>query len=115
MDIQDYFIAICGLFYKYIYPFVLVIIEFYGIFGNIMHNIMKKLLKKQTTNDKKDQMHEIMIKYQLQKTFMALYIDNTMILYELLLNIAWKCMTLYVLHGFCYRTFYIKIKQNKYE
>ncbi len=73
MDIQDYFIVICGLFYKYIHSFILVIIEFFRIFVNIMVNIMNKLLKKHMMNNKKDQMHQMMMKYQLKKTFMPLY------------------------------------------
>ncbi len=94
MDIKHYCKVIYGLFYIYIHLFILMIIEFYGIFANILNNMIKKGLQKHIINDKMVQIYEIMMKYQLKKKFMTLYIGNTIILYGLLLNIIRIFMTL---------------------
>ncbi len=68
--------------------------EFCRILLNIMDNMMKKVNHKHIINGKKVQIYDIKMEYQLQKTFMILYIGNRMILCGLLLNIISKCMTL---------------------
>ncbi len=94
MDIKDYFNAFYCVVYKYMYLSMLVIMELYGIFLHIIEIIMKKLIQKPIRNDKMVQIDEIIMKYQLEKTSMALFIRNQMILCELLLNIAWEYMVL---------------------
>ncbi len=108
MDIKDYFNTIYGLYYEYNYLFMLTILDFYRIFGNVFGTVMKKL-QNQMVNDKMDQKHEIIIKYQLEKAFMAFmvsYIQNKMVLFGLLLEITWQIYD--VVNVFYYRTLILK-------
>ncbi len=89
MDINGYSNAFYCRFDKYIHLIILVIFEFYRIFLNIiiMDTIINKPLQNHIVNDKIDKIREIIMKYQLKKQFMTLYIQIKMVLLEMLLNI----------------------------
>ncbi len=94
MDINDHLNAIYGIFYKCISLVMSVIIQFFRIFWNVFGIIMKRLQSNDMMNGKMDQQYEIIIKYQSEKTFIALNIGITMILLTFSLNITWEFMTL---------------------
>ncbi len=87
MDSQDYFNVIYELFYNHIHLFILAIMEFYRKFLNIMENMKKKAIIKHIVNGQINQIQDIMMQYQLQKTSSTLYIGNRIILCGLSLNI----------------------------
>eukprot|EP01083_Nonionella_stella_P285910 973157_1 len=107
MDIKDYLEVIYAVFYKYYHLFMVVIIEFYGIFLN---NMKKKVIHKHIINGTMNQIHDIMMKYQLQKTSIALYIENKMILHGLILTII---HILDIGKMLFLQDFYMKINMNE--
>eukprot|EP01083_Nonionella_stella_P285911 973158_1 len=110
MDIKDYLEVIYAVFYKYYHLFMVVIIQFYGIFLNIRNNMKKKVIRKHIINGTMHQMHDIMMEYQLQKTFMVLYIGYKMILHGLILTII---HILDIGKMLFLQDFYMKINMNE--
>ncbi len=110
MGTKDYFNAIYGVLCKYIHLFILDLIELFRILWNIFGIIMKKSVSNHMMNGTMDQKHQIMMKYQSEKIFMALYIRIKMILFALLLNSTWG---IYDIAKYNYHRIYIKIHMNE--